>query len=243
MNWTETETVISICTGIVTCTQFFLWRYIARNKSYESEKGKNLATKEDIGEITQKMGEIKDIFDKDLAKFNANLALQNNLQTGFYTEERNAILEFNKSLFIWQHSTVSLNIKDYSDNRELQDYIMTVNRYFEDTYHNLTLFKFFIKDEKLIEKADELIIKTLELNKSIPLCVLDLSKVNEELYALDKSDSDYKRKRQEKLSLDSKIILDFYNTQTNIYSMIKKNNVDFQRFCREYLYNRLTKIP
>lgn len=71
MNWTETETVVSICTGIVTCTQFFLWKHISKTKAYIEEKAKLLAqeekiavlttiaerakntvTKEDIGEIT-----------------------------------------------------------------------------------------------------------------------------------------------------------------------------------------------
>lgn len=66
MNWTETETVVTICTGIVTLTQFLLWRYIARSKFYESEKGKNLATKEDIEDITQKIESIKESYNKSL---------------------------------------------------------------------------------------------------------------------------------------------------------------------------------
>lgn len=61
MNWTETETVVTICTGIVTLTQFLLWRYIAKIKAYEAEKGKNLATKEDIKEITKMIEEAKAI--------------------------------------------------------------------------------------------------------------------------------------------------------------------------------------
>lgn len=73
MNWTETETIVSICTGIVALTQFFLWRYIARNKSYESEKGKNLATKEDIGTITKEIESVKDNYGKVMERYKIEL--------------------------------------------------------------------------------------------------------------------------------------------------------------------------
>lgn len=76
MNWTETETVITICTGIVTLTQFLLWRYIARSKSYESEKGKNLATKEDIGDITKEIESIKECYNNSLEKYKIGLQLE-----------------------------------------------------------------------------------------------------------------------------------------------------------------------
>lgn len=59
MNQIDTNTLIAICTCAIGLTQFFLWRYIARNKSYESEKGKNLATKEDIGAITKEIESVK----------------------------------------------------------------------------------------------------------------------------------------------------------------------------------------
>ena len=53
MDWIDTNSLISICTFAIGLTQFLFWRYIAKQKSYETEKGKNLATKEDIGEITK----------------------------------------------------------------------------------------------------------------------------------------------------------------------------------------------
>ena len=48
MKWIDTNTIITICNVAITFTQFFFWRHISRYKSYESEKGKNVATKEDI---------------------------------------------------------------------------------------------------------------------------------------------------------------------------------------------------
>lgn len=81
MNWTET--IVSICTGIITLTQFLLWRYIARNKSYESEKGKNLATKEDVAEITKKIESVKESYSKALE--NHKIELQKKFEIDKYT--------------------------------------------------------------------------------------------------------------------------------------------------------------
>ena len=73
MNQIDTNTLITICTCAIGLTQFFLWRYIARNKSYESEKGKNLATKEDIKDITQKIESVKDNYNKALENYKIEL--------------------------------------------------------------------------------------------------------------------------------------------------------------------------
>ncbi|WP_293666468.1 hypothetical protein [uncultured Parabacteroides sp.] len=85
MNWIDTNTLIAICACAIGLTQFFLWRYIARNKSYESEKGKNLATKEDVKDITQKVEEIKNIYSSSLERY--KIDLQKELETSKYIIE------------------------------------------------------------------------------------------------------------------------------------------------------------
>lgn len=82
MNWIDTNTLIAICTCSIGLTQFLLWRYIAKNKAYESEKGKNLATKEDIGEITKKVETIKNIYSSYLEKY--KLELQKEFESSKY---------------------------------------------------------------------------------------------------------------------------------------------------------------
>lgn len=66
MNWIDTNTLITIFTCAIGITQFLLWRYIAKNQAYESEKGKNLATKEDIEDITRKIESVKESYNKAL---------------------------------------------------------------------------------------------------------------------------------------------------------------------------------
>lgn len=84
MNWIDTNLLITICTSIIGLIQLILWRYIARNKAYESEKGKNIATKEDIAEITDSIKLVESKYDSSLEMFKMELLNEH---------------EFSKSLF------------------------------------------------------------------------------------------------------------------------------------------------
>ena len=80
MDWIDTNSLISICTFAIGLTQFLFWRYIAKQKSYETEKGKNLATKEDIGEITKEIESVKNTFTIETEKLKAKLTLWNHFR-------------------------------------------------------------------------------------------------------------------------------------------------------------------
>ena len=73
MNWIDTNTLITICTCAIGLTQFLFWRYIAKQKSYESEKGKNLATKEDIAGITKEIESVKASYNESLERHKMEL--------------------------------------------------------------------------------------------------------------------------------------------------------------------------
>lgn len=73
MDWIDTNTLIAVCTCAIGLTQFFFWRYIAKNKAYESEKGKNLATKEDIKDITDKVESVKASYNESLERHKIEL--------------------------------------------------------------------------------------------------------------------------------------------------------------------------
>lgn len=73
MNWIDTNTLIAICTCAIGLTQFILWKHIAKVKAYESEKGKNLATKEDIAEITKEIESVKASYNESLERHKMEL--------------------------------------------------------------------------------------------------------------------------------------------------------------------------
>lgn len=118
MNWTET--VVSICTGIITLTQFLLWRYIARNKSYESEKGKNLATKEDVAEITKKIESVKESYSKALE--NHKIELQKEFESHKHIVKLCNNID-NKLLYklVTCKNTIADALNDYVDLGKIDD--------------------------------------------------------------------------------------------------------------------------
>ncbi len=73
MNWIDTNTLIAICTCAIGLTQFILWKHIAKVKAYEAEKGKNLATKEDIGKITKEIESVKASYNESLERHKIEL--------------------------------------------------------------------------------------------------------------------------------------------------------------------------
>jgi hypothetical protein len=62
--------------------------------SYAREKGKNLATKEDIGEITHKIEEIKKIYASDLQRIKAILDAQGQQYLHLYDKRSDALAQF-----------------------------------------------------------------------------------------------------------------------------------------------------
>lgn len=73
MNWIDTNTLIAICACAIGLTQFILWKHIAKVKAYEAEKGKNLATKEDIGKITKEIESVKASYNESLERHKIEL--------------------------------------------------------------------------------------------------------------------------------------------------------------------------
>ncbi len=74
---------VLLCGGFV-----MMWK---RLSSYSEEKGKNLATKEDIGEITKKIEDVKNLFAREQEKHKADLSLRNALQTAAIDKRLEAI--------------------------------------------------------------------------------------------------------------------------------------------------------
>lgn len=62
----ETDTLVNVITIILAIGNFVCLYSISRKKSYNEEKGKNLATKEDIADITQRIESVKGSYNKAL---------------------------------------------------------------------------------------------------------------------------------------------------------------------------------
>lgn len=111
MDCIDTNTLISICTCAIGATQFLLWKHISRQKAYVEEKGKNLATKEDIGSITKKIESVKESYNKALE--NHKIELQKEFE--FHKYIQTLCWELDKKLLTLVSACLNANVPTIID--------------------------------------------------------------------------------------------------------------------------------
>ena len=142
--------------------------YLAFFKSYFQEKGKNLATKEDIGEITQKVKTIE----SSINIITGNVVDYNALK-------RNHILEYFASYNNWQR-TISNSEIDYS--RDCKEINNIRFQKILDAKHLYNLregeIELFIREDEFYNLRTPLTIETLKYQQSFEILADDLTRIH-----------------------------------------------------------------
>ena len=190
MNWIDTNTLITICTCAIGLTQFLFWRYIAKQKSYEAEKGKNIATKEDIAGITEEIKSVESKFINETEELKAELTLLTNIKTGLFSEKRNCIIDFNSELNIWLQSVISFGNTRSTDNDSIYRRMEDITNIYNNFQTKYATFKIYIEDYDLKMAINTIIKNGLEANKLIHKCFWELIDTNIDIDRLIKTDND-----------------------------------------------------
>lgn len=116
--------------------------------AYSKEKGKNLAQKEDLVEITNKIKETEMKFTDQTENLKSQLALLANVKSEIYSIERDAIIGFNEKLYQWishilQHQKVECN-------NDIDLYINKMDDLYDKEQTSEALLELFIDDEIII---------------------------------------------------------------------------------------------
>ncbi len=223
--------------------------YLALFKSYFQEKGKNIATSEDIEGLTLKVESVKQQFLEKNANLKAKLDLLTNLQINYKNDERLALIEFHKSIKQWigllTESTPSL-VNDY-DNDEIQSKIHLYDQVYQEVLSREALLEIYVDDDKLTKLISDLKINTLkELSGHPTKFLIDLKHSNyefeqqEKMPVDSKENIDKKSEKHSELLEKRKIIFDNYRNE-----MIKglKLNIPFEKEYRNYMREYLKRIP
>ena len=223
--------------------------YLALFKSYFQEKGKNIATSEDIEELTLKVESVKQQFLEKNANLKAKLDLLTNLQISHKNDERLALIDFHKSIKQWigllTESTPSL-VNDY-DNDEIQSKIHLYHQVYQEVLAGEALLEIYVEDAKLIKLISDLKINTLkELSGHPSKFLINLKHNNyefeqqEKMPVDSKENIDKKSEKHSELLEKREVIFDNYRNE-----MIKglKLNIPFEKEYRNYMREYLKKIP
>lgn len=217
--------------------------YLVFFKSYFKEKGKNLATSEDIEDLTLKVESVKQQFLEKNAKLKAKLDLLTNLQISHKTDEKLALIDFHKKIKSWigllTESSPSL-VDDYNDEE-----ILSKIHHYELMYGQVlsaeALLELYVNDEQLTNLISELKLKVLELLARHPSkCLLKLKHNNFKIKQLDE---------EQNLNVKSEKHKELLDERMNIYEEYRINMIDgykkvivFDKNYREYLRDYITKI-
>lgn len=148
-----TQQVIGITLQIGTVLLIF---YLAFVKSYFQERGRILATKKDIDEITEKVEKVK-----------SDIGILTHKKITLSTEKQNALIDFNNKYSAWFKYIMHVSLNSYT---ELADnYILKVTERLDQLFYDLIISEarvevFFNTDDELINKKGKMILKTIELS-------------------------------------------------------------------------------
>lgn len=140
---------------IVDISLIILGIYIAFFKSYFQEKGKNIATKEDIQEITTKVEFIKNEF---LYSTQSKISLK--------VEERNSLVNCYEKFSHWLNTILYVQLAGLND--EAKEEIKTYKNQLYEAKHQFELasgrMALFVNNETLSNLLQQLYLKTFEIH-------------------------------------------------------------------------------
>lgn len=185
-------------------------------KKYFETKGANQATKEDIGEITKIVENIKSDLSQQNELLKAQLSLINQHRLNVKTAERDAIFDFNRQKSVWLYSLVRFsfykyNIENYKETIQLT-YLDFQKRQYEFDLAEAHLV-LLLHEETFFDLNKRLIEQIAELNKIASQTTYDL------FYAFSKAELNLET--EQKPLEQSKIR---YNLNKELLSVQQKHN-------------------
>jgi len=188
---------------------------------YFEEKAKNLATKQDIGEITHIVEGIKNSLTRETELLKSQLALNNQNKFSIKSAERDALFTLNSKYSTWIYSIMKFSFSSYSEDnyKELDD----VSKNFTEKQYEVEIGRahllLFMHDQKLLEVMKELGVAILNIEG---LVVDNISRMKY-LYVKHDIDIQFKvSKPEDQLQLKRRL----YEEQKEVIEIFGKERVE-----------------
>jgi hypothetical protein len=187
--------------------------YLVFSKSYLQEKGKNLATKEDISEITKTVEAIK-----------TELAFSGQLKFSIKTEERAAVLDCYIKYHLWLSTLMNFTIpSDFDDiNDQINKDNENLNKIYFDFITTVARVELYIpKDTGLSTLLRELRVQALAIEHLTQMLVINFNKAK----------SIYNIRMDNSLSNEVKLtfISDFKDEKMVLFEEYSKKRIELYR--------------
>ncbi|OQP58855.1 hypothetical protein A3860_39285 [Niastella vici] len=212
--------------------------------SYLNEKGKNLAMKEDVPELTQLAEKEKFIFTESTEQLKAKLQFLNVVQNDLTSIEREAIIDFNEKLFLLKNFVLDINFGyiDDANNEAIDEYIRKFEQNKNACLSSEANFKLFIGDPDLFHSVQVLRVMILLEWRMTNIYLTKVRAKNIELEFVAKNcpNNDELLKRIFDIS-NQKIAFytEYCETISEQSIIIEQKLNEFHAKCRSYLYKLL----
>lgn len=205
-----------------------------REKEYEAEKGRNLATKEDIEEITRKMEDVKSVVSLSNQKQSDKLSEQERILVDILAEANSITTSWNKYY---------LYLFDTSTRRKFDDLVEMVT-------DRMTKFDHLCNLAKIKVDAESLNTQLEELGRAITLIGIEIttnstnaaSLIDEHLkmydYAMTSTSSDEEKVKWMQMSLESKRKIESMRNDPSQYKEEMGNAINAYREWLRGLYGQ-----
>jgi hypothetical protein len=236
---------INMILNIATLILIFLFGLIIKNflPKYFNEKGKNLATKEDIGEITKIVENIKFNLLKDIEILKAQLAITNQNKFNISSAFREALFDYNKKYSAWLYSIVRFSFSNYNEENlvELNNYVQNLSSRLYDFDLSDAHLRLFFSEEKYSNLNHNLVVSTLKLESKLQLTIIEMK------HLLNKFLRD-KDSNPERLNvIRNKLFQDILNLQTEyneefeaLYAITHKEHAKISKYIQSVVETSAT---
>ncbi|MEO4005820.1 hypothetical protein [Flavobacterium sp. CAU 1735] len=216
--------------------------YLFKNflPKYFETKASNQATKEDIGEITEIIENIKSDLFQQTEFLKAQLSLTNQHKLNIKSAEREAMFDFNKQKSVWIYSLIRFSFYKYNFETYKEvglEYLENQKRQYEYDLAAAHLV-LFIHDSEFMELKEKLVNEVIELQKIVSDTIYSLyeafwkAETNLNLEKDDQIRQDIRYNFNEELL----VIVDEHNKKA-LKQFEEVNRLDIQM--RELLFKRI----
>lgn len=144
---------------------YFVVRFLF--SSYLMEKGKNIATKEDIQLITDKIESTKLIYTQKSEEFKAIIFQSFDLQRKYNDKRTELLLDFYNHVADFYYDIIPVNFGDYPSNSEIDKNLFLYQEKFRTCVANILkshqhLYVYFSKGEPILESSQWVVAMVME---------------------------------------------------------------------------------
>jgi len=209
----------------------FIGLYLSFFKSYFQEKGKNIATKEDVEEITSKVENIRH-----------ELHIRTESKLSLRAEERNALVEYYTKYNYWLETIISaqLSIIGVEDDLLFLEVNSTLTKAKFDFDVSKAKFDIFVRNDEVSALEMKTVIGALGMQHLIQLKIPELAQLNNTMsFNLKSTDmTSQLAKHKELLEGKTELIKDFQNRRVEMY----KELIPHVKTLRDIIYKHISNL-